>query len=476
MHIDSKGWDNLQTRHIPEKVFVETINDPSFHIGGNYEYSETAPSHFDIDDVIGGRNSRSNFITLFYCLPEIFAPVNEIASRVADAVWQLRKDWNDEIDYKDQAFNKLFSQPNPLMSHKQLVWQSVCYELLTGANFQAFNKPSTLLDDYRNILTWSNLPTPKVIIDKKKGVDPYTATELSDFVNSYQLKEGNDNRTFTPETVLPLLNLDLECGNDISRYKSHLHGAKLAIKNLLPVYEARGVIFIKRGALGFLVSKKSDASGNISLLKTEKEEAQRDFQNTYGLTGHKNTVGVSAAPLEYIQTGMSIQELQPFDETLADAVAIYKVLRVPRHLVPSKDHSTYANADADMKSFYNDVIEPMAKRYAQAWTSYFKIDRRYIHPDFSHISVLQENRKEKADVDKTVGATYLQRFTNGVATLNDWIVVNDGEKSSDPLYNKKIFEMEPDELERVKNALNLKSNGVAKPESTKGDQGVSSDQ
>lgn len=442
---------------IPQVVYVtgEFNTDLRTHI---QEYSSDAPAVLNktYSDLLYGAYNRKNFISLFYCLPEIFAPINEIASRVADANWQLRKDWNDEVDYSNKDFNRLFSQPNPLMTFKQFVYQGVCYEYLTGAKLEYANNPSTLTREAANVLSWYNLPSDKVCIESNKNADIYSATKITDLIKSYKL----DQRYFDVNNVIPFLNLDLSSNNDPTNFRSQLCGAELAIKNLLPVYEARGVIYVKRGALGFLVSAKSDESGRVGLTPKEKQDAQEQFQNTYGLNSHKHQVGVTAAPVEFVKTSMSIQELQPFDETLADAVAIYSTLKVPRHLVPSKDNSTFANADADMKSFYSNVIIPLANRYAQAWTNFFKFDRRYIYADFSNTPELQENRKEKSEVDKTYGNVYYQRFTSGIISLNDWIVAIDGDKVSSPLYDKKLFEMNDQELELVKNVINLKSNGI----------------
>jgi hypothetical protein len=93
--------------HIPEKVFI----------GPYYEWSEQEPASLKLGvyNLLNGFYSSQNFIELFYSVPEVFAPVHEIASRVADATWQLKKDWNDEVDYKDADFNRLFTQPNPLV-------------------------------------------------------------------------------------------------------------------------------------------------------------------------------------------------------------------------------------------------------------------------------------------------------------------------------------------------------------------------
>jgi disulfide oxidoreductase YuzD len=446
--IESRSYD------VPDKVFVERE-------GPHYEWSidEPAALRSGIYNLLNGFYSNQNFVELFYSVPEVFAPVHEIASRVADCNFQLRKSWNDEVDYNDADFNRLFTQPNPLVSFKDFVYQAVCYEILTGRQLFFFNRPDLLADEYKSIIAWWNLPSHKVHVELKKNVDPYTATSLDDFVIRYRMPLHNGNRYFDSRKVLPLCHLSLNTGFDLNDCKSHLLGAEKAIRNLIPVYEARGVIYIKRGAMGFIVSRKGDASGMVALTPAEKKATNLTVNESYGLQRNKSTIGVIESPVDFIKTSMSIQEMQPFEETLADAVAIYKCLRIPRHLVPSKDTSTYANADADMKSFYSDVIIPMAKRYAEAWTNYMKLEtyRRYIHADFSHVDVLQENRKEKADVEKVEGDTFLQRFMNGVCTLNDWVVATGNPKVSNPLYDKKIFEMDETELATVKAGLNMKA-------------------
>ena len=470
MQIGTQGWDvpvkrELSINTLPEKVFVQGPfgHQTAIH---DYEYSGDAPArlHSAIDDLLTGTHGKQNFINLFYSLPEIFAPIHEIASRVAYANWQLRRNMDDGVDYNNKYFNKLFSQPNPLMSMQQFVYQAVCYEYLTGANLEYINCPSTLTQDYTNILSWNNIPTQKVKFNKKP-VDPYSATSLTDFIDSYEII---GSRKFESEKVMMMAFQDLNSGNALDGFCSPLLGAKKPITNLLAVYEARGTIYIKRGALGFVVSKKSDESGLISLTPKEHREVQQEFQNTYGLTGGKNTVGVTSSPVEFIKTAMSIAELQPFDETLADAVAIYATLRVPKHLVPSKDNSTFANADTDITSFYNNVIIQTANRYAQMWTNRFNIPNRYIFADFSHVAELQQNRKDKAAIDQIYGNVYLQRFTSGVGTLNEWITANDGVKSVLPLYDKKIFELDAEQLALVNSVLNLKAVSTGTPGSRQG--------
>jgi hypothetical protein len=463
MNITTRGWDNITT-YIPEKVFVERLLPAP-----SAEYSETAPSRLSIiENLLNGFYASNNYLTLFYELPEIFAPVHEIASRVSDAVWQLRAYSTDEVIYNDTDFNRLFSQPNPLNTIRQLIYQAVCYEIVTGKQFFFKNSPSTLaFTGLSSIETWSNLPGHQVVADLKRGIDPYVATTVSDFVNKYTIpREDGKKREFEVKDVLPIINFSLSSPNNINAGVSMLKGADKAVRNLIPVYEARRTIFVKRGAMGFWVSRKKDADGIVSLTPKERKDADADINSQYGITGDKMTIGVSSAPIDFVKSGMSLQELQPFEETLSDAVAIYRVLRVPRHLVPSKDNSTFSNANADMKAFYSDVIIPWAKRYADLFTTWMGVDgkvnyKRYIHASFEHLDILQENKKEKAETDKINGTVWYERWKNGAASLNQWITANGDKEINLPIYNKLLGEMTPEEIEAVKVFINL--SGIMQP-------------
>lgn len=463
-----KGWpfnllnkteDKTQERNfeVPDKVYARG-NEP-------IEYTLDHPAHNlnYIDSLLDGYYSPRNYLELFYCLPEIYSAVNFIARAVSDSNFQLIKEWNDEVDYKDADFNRLFSKPNPLQIHKELVYEAVCYEILTGKNFFYFNHNNllALLDTKpKRTITWSNLAASHVIIDTFKNIDPYSATSMSDFIQQYRIPTADGKyRIFPSEKVVPILNRDLKKPFDFNKTIPLIKGADKAIKNLIPVYEARGKIYIKGGPQGAWVSKKADNDGLKAISTAEKKEAVDEMNREYGLTGNRSPVAVLKAPMDFIRAGSSIQELQPFEETLQDAVAIYATLGIPRHHVPSKDHSTFSNAKEDDKQFYTSVVIPWAKRYADIFTEAFEYrkERRYIKPNFEHIEVLQENKKEKADVDKVNTTTYELQWKNGVITLNDWIVASGYEKQTGPVFEKRLPEMTPQELEMVKSFINLKT-------------------
>lgn len=448
----------LQTRH-PSGYYQNTQGTHSYSL--TYPgYGNREPDWKTIFGVIWGERSDTNMIELFHSIPEIYSAVDAVASRVADAVWLLKKDFkkdaNAAIDYDDPFFNKLFSNPNPLFTGKALIYQAVCYEICTGKQYFYANISDSLLFDYKNISSFWSLPADKIKIEHPKKIKLFSSTELTDIVTGYRLDSEN---FFPPEKVLPLHRTNLKWEDKYLCGRSPLLAADKAIANLIAVYEARNVIYTKRGALGAIVSKKGDASGLIPLTPKEKESVRADMGGTYGVTGNREPVQVTDVPVDYIRFGMSIQELQPFDETKADTEAIYAVLGVPQELMPSKSGVTFENQIQAERKFYNAVIIPTAKRYAEAFTTFFRLadSRRYIDVDFSHVDVLQENKKEKSEVETAYGNIYLQRFTNGICTLNDWVKSTGNDEMALPIYKKKLFEMTPEELAQVSEILKLKA-------------------
>jgi HK97 family phage portal protein len=425
------------------------------------QFTFSRPDEFinsgDYRGLVDGPNSSSNFVELFHCVPEIFAPIHAIASRIANADFQLRRTFNDQVQYKDADWNRLFNTPNPLQHFRELIYEAVVYEYVTGNEYMLFNTPSAVGYKYQNVSSIWNLPADKIEPVKNSSLKLFTATTIEDLVSKYKL---DDKNLYEPKDVLHIRAINLDWEQRKIKGKSPLLSAKKAIANLIAVYEARNVIYTKRGALGFIVSRKSDESGMQSLTAKEKDGIYNEFNGNYGITNNRTPIGITEAPIDYVKVGATISELQPFEETLADAMAIYSALQVPRELMPMKDGATFENQKQADRGFYQNVIMPKAANMMQSLTNKLGLNeaKLYLHASFDHIDVLQENKKEKAEVDKTNTETYRQRFINGVCSLNDWVVSTGNEKvTAIPLYDKRVYEMEPEELAKVKEVLSMKT-------------------
>lgn len=68
------------------------------------------------------------------------------------------------------------------------------------------------------------------------------------------------------------------------------------------------------------------------MTEDEKRNLREEFNENYGLDNSRFPYGLSDVPMDFIRTNLSIQELQPFEETLNDAIIIAGVFGVPPNL------------------------------------------------------------------------------------------------------------------------------------------------
>jgi hypothetical protein len=144
-----------------------------------------------VDNPFTGNVASRNFLELFDCVPEIFAPIHAIASRIANADFQLRKYRNDQVVFDNEDWNRLYNTPNPLQHFRELIYEAVVYELVTGNEYMYFNTPSTLNKDYKNVMAIWNLPADQIEPVTNSSLKLFTATTVEDIIKRYKLDDKN---------------------------------------------------------------------------------------------------------------------------------------------------------------------------------------------------------------------------------------------------------------------------------------------
>lgn len=419
----------------------------------------------------------SNFLTLFGTVGEVYFPIDYIASRIAGGTFQLKKTSDDSVVWDNKPFNDLIDRPNCLSSFRRMAYMHFVYKLATGNSYikcvvpEAFNALSTPI--YKRCRNYWVLPPDKVNIVLNTHMPLFGSAEKSDIINYYQLQYGmNYAEQMSPDIIFHDHDGNIDFRNqDFIKGRSALFSVKMAIDNLIPVYKARNAIYVKRGAIGMIVSKQQDEAGPIAMTPEEKKQLLEDYHESYGLGDEQSPVLVSQTPIDFIRTALSIQELQPFEETLNDALMIAGVYGIPGDLIPRKDRSTFNNRKSAEKDVYTSKVIPMAKRFSNELTRMLGFDRDgyYIDVDFSHVDCLQEGQKEKEEVNKIVSERAMTEFANGIITLNDYRARIGESKVNLPLFDKILYEMNPEEIEIVKTivSINKKSSsngqGAEKP-------------
>lgn len=403
----------------------------------------------------------ANFLQLFMAVPEVFFPIDFIASRISKAHFEIKRMKDDSIVWCNRRMNKVMSNPNCLMSWPELIYAVVAIKLATGNGYvrAAMSESAKDKPKYRwcdNF--WPVLTTNIRAVPPSYSLPLYGVCDMSELVHHYEIAVSSRGMLNVPAWQMwhdRDLMADLHTmGYPYLKSKSRLESVMKAVSNLVAVYEARNVIYVKRGGIGFLVSLKRDETGSTAMKPKEKKEIQDYLNNTYGIGEGQTPIGVTDVPLSFVRTNLSIQELQPFEETLQDAVTIAGAYGIPDVLVPRKDHSTFSNQAAAEKSAYSGVVIPMASKLCSDLTTFLGLDKDglYLDCNFSDVDCLQVGLKEAEEVKKLVNDRCRLQFSDGLITLNDWrgqIHESQIPEEEDPLFSKLKYHMTDEELARV---------------------------
>ena len=384
--------------------------------------------------VFDSKVSSENLITLFNEIAEIQFPIRAIAERALNADIYL-KDFNtDSIIWTNKPINKFITQPNELESFDKFFLMLVMYYLLIGDGYVYSHVPKSLktLPRWEACNNYYVLPSDKIKIETPEKLNLYSGAKAEDIIKSYRLKDGRNDIVFAPEDVLHISDVNMEFGSDLLNGRSRLFSLKYPISNLIAVYEARNVIFVKRGALGMLVSKKKDDSGSVPLSKKESEQVRKDYDEALGLTGGRSTIAVSNVEVDFVPIGISIKDLEPFRETLVDAIQIAGAFGVPADLVPKDGNSTFANKRMAEVSLYENTVIPITNRIIRAFNYWmgFREEKgdMYMYADFSKIPCLQPDKKLTAELGKLNSDKAIREFDGGVIMYNEMRVACGYEK------------------------------------------------
>jgi hypothetical protein len=427
----------------------------------------------------------SNFMELYRTVPEVFWPIDYIAKRISEGHYDLKRVKDDSIVWCDRRnLAVILQQPNPVMTWREIVYQHFVNKLATGNAFMRASMPDTISPD-ATICQWCDnyweLPANLVQVipvSYSNGVPVFGIATKEELIKGYKLNLGTYSGLLIPTQQiwhdrdgLP----GIVEGPNFLKAQSRLMSVLKPISNLIAVYEARNVIYVKRGALGFIVAQKSDQTGSVALEPKEKEQLKEEIQKNYGIGGGKMPYAITDVPVDFKRTNLSIQELQPFEETLEDAIKIASVFGIPSDLVPRKDKSTYDNQIGSQKDVYTSVIIPMAKQFCQDVTRFLGLEDKglYIDCDFSDVDCLQKGMKEAEEVSKLRMERCLMQFNAGLITLDDIRAqMHESQLAEEiPLFGKLKFQMTPEELQQVdsiiagstKSTTTTNSNNNAKP-------------
>lgn len=414
----------------------------------------------------------NNFITLFKTVPEVFWPINYIAKRISEAHFDLKRMKDDSLVWCNRlGADEILKRPNPIMTWRELVYMHMVYKMADGNAYFRAAIPEGFSADVIKFQYCSNywsLPSDYVDIEpanQRLGLPIFGVADIDDIIKGYKINAGDYSRQLIPACQiwhdrdgLP----ELVHGTNFMKSNSRLLSLKQPISNLIAVYEARNIIYVKHGAVGFIVAQKEDPTGTVALEPSEKDELRKEINGKHGIIDNRSPWAITDIPVSFVRTNLSISELQPFEETLADAIAIAGQYGIPAVLVPRKDQSTFSNQDAAEKSVYTSVIIPETKRFCEAITIFLGLDQKglYLDCDFSDVACLQTGLKDGEEVKKLTNERCLSQFNNGVISINTWRAQIHEDSLEGEVFDKTKFEMTPEELAFVDSVIKAQASPI----------------
>lgn len=344
--------------------------------------------------------SEANAFKLAGGLAEIFLPIDMIADACAGLDYLIvDKETLKEKELSSVNLKRLIESPNAWNKFSDLVYQGVFNKLSDGNCYDYTKIPDSYknpnIDLITNVFTLNPSMTRPVI--KKEIPNPFGIKKTSELIEHYVTtlfyKHKIDPRYINQNTIFDI--------KSNGKGLSPLLAVEKNINNLLAVYSARYNVYEKNMNAGIL---SYDAKAQTGLEQVanpvEREKIMEDLKSRNGLTGARNFIGVSSIPLKYQKTIASISELQPFDETEADAVAIASIFGVDSDLVPKRTPSKYSNKIDGERKLWQDVIKSMAIERGVELSQAFYLPEGYVfYPDFSKVEILQDDKKTSYEAD-----------------------------------------------------------------------------
>lgn len=398
-----------------KSMVVDVVNSASFrgqgvNDGGMWFFGNNGIDlHFNY-------NGHSSAIEAYTKCPPVTSIINKKAQAFINGIAMIENTQGSTANSSDaKKLRALLKNPNPLQTWKQFEAQSYIYKQLFGFTILLPIKPF----GFPNLDATALWNIPPFMVDVKETKELFYNNPkgiISQIILTYKgVKTPIDIENiaiiedFTPSfdsLVIP---------------DSRIKSLQMPINNIIGAYESRNVLINRRGALGIL-SPEADQMGPINLNQEDKEALQQDFSK-YGLKRQQWQVIITNAALKWQQMGYPTKDLMLFEEIEDSAMKICDQYGYPYRLLSQEKSASYNDVKEFKKMLYQDTIIPEANSFYEQLNQFFKLEdyNLIIKKNYSHVAVMQEDKKIQAETQKINDELWSARFKDNLITLNDYM-------------------------------------------------------
>lgn len=312
-------------------------------------------------------------------LPTVYKSIKAISDNVNQAQIRFYRKSDDE-EFEDKNLNKLFTQPNPLMSFSELLEATIVYHRLYGESFWVFQK------SVGQIINGKGVPA------EIWTFNPCNFKEMVDRQTKSLLGWRYNNQNFGIEEVMHFR--DVNPYDDI-RGLSPLKPGKMTIDIDWFAMLYNRAFFENDATPGFTLSTDKD------LNKSQRDRLEQWVKDNFRGATNAFKVAIFEAGLKPMSITHTNSDIQFIDQRKFNREELMGIWRVPKTMFGITDDLNYATFVGQKKVFWTDTIIPILQRLAEEINAQFFerfMPDIYCAFDFSGVLALQEDIKEQADV------------------------------------------------------------------------------
>lgn len=348
-------------------------------------------------------------------------PVAAILNRKAQAyingkTWILNKagkaKGKESTTEAATKIRKLLLQPNRIQSGKQFEAQAYMYQQLYGYAIVLLVKPF----GYPNMDASEMWLIPNWMCEIEETKELFYKDGAT-IIKSVTLIYKNEKTPLPVDNIFLLKDLRPSF-TSVYLPETRIKSLEMPINNVIGAYQSRNVIIHRRGP-SFLVSNNgNDKIGTIPWTPEEKAENEKAFSQ-FGLTKGQKQAMITSSSVSVTPIGFNVGELKLMEEVVESSKAICDGFGYPAYLLGLID-PTFNNQSAADKGLYQNSIMPEAESNYEQWNALFNTADLgiIIEKDYSHVTVLQEDKKAFASARLTLAQSLEKEFKLNWITYN----------------------------------------------------------
>jgi hypothetical protein len=321
---------------------------------------------------------------------------------------------------------KLMAKPNPLQSWKQFRAQQKIYMQLFGFSI-VLPIMSVGFESRGPIDATSLWNIPPYLVDIEESNALFYQSNMNGIVKAIRLRYR--------DSVIPLLLDRIYVFKDFTPSmetlafpESRVRSNAQAINNIIGAMESRGELISYAGSQG-IISPDAGSGQYVPMAIGPKEKSQlhADFKTQYGIRKGQFRYIISPAAIKWQSMSVKTKDLMLIEEVVESTKSLCDAYGYPPHLL-GIINPTFNNQAAAEKGFYQNTIIPESESMDEEWNNFFRLPESdlniRIETDFSHLPILQEDEKSKAEARKARNEALIIEFQNNMLTLNRWLELN----------------------------------------------------